>query len=87
MAMKLGSKYKFSEVELRHWEQFATAAGLSVAQTRKRILELAKQLPLTARKLQSEEGKGFAIHPIVDQIISLIEQRSAQTIKRLSGLT
>lgn len=83
MAMKLGSKYKFSEVEVRHWKQFATAAGLSVAQTRKRILELAKQLPLTARKLQLTEGKKFANHPMVDQTINLIEQRAAQTIKRM----
>lgn len=83
MAMKLGSKYKFSEVEVRHWEQFATAANLSVAQTRKRILELAKQLPLIARKLQLAEGKGFTNHPIVEQIINLIEQRAAQTIKRM----
>ena len=29
--MKLGSKYKFTEVQARHWEQFAQAAGLSKA--------------------------------------------------------
>jgi len=28
MAMKIGSKYKFSEVQARHWERFAEAAGL-----------------------------------------------------------
>ena len=27
MAMKIGSKYKFSEVQARHWEQFAEGAG------------------------------------------------------------
>lgn len=86
MAMKLGSKYKFSEVEARHWDQFTQSAGLSVAQARKRILELSRQLPLTARKLQSAEGKGFANHLMVEQIINLIEQRAAQTIKRLGNL-
>ena len=29
MVMKIGSKSKFSEVEARHWEQFAEAAGLA----------------------------------------------------------
>lgn len=84
MAMKLGSKYKFSEVQARHWDQFAQAAGLSVAQTRKRILEVAKSLPSAARKLQSAQGIGFAGHPLVEQIITLIEQRAALTIRRLT---
>jgi len=84
MAMKLGSKYKFSEVQARHWNQFAQAAGLSVAQARKRILELAKQLPLTARKLQSVPDSGFAGHPLVEKIITLIEQRATLTILRLT---
>lgn len=84
MAMKLGSKYIFSEVQARHWDQFAQEAGLSVAQTRKRILELAKQLPLTARKLQSTPDSGFSGHPLVEQIITLIEQRAALTIRRLT---
>lgn len=84
MAMKLGSKYKFSEVQAQHWDQFAQSAGLSVAQARKRILELSRKLPLIARKLQSAQDSGFAQYPLVDQIIALIEQRAAQTIKRLT---
>ena len=39
MAMKLGSKYRFSEVMARHWGQFASEAGLSPAQVRRRVLE------------------------------------------------
>lgn len=85
MAMKIGSKYKFSEVQARHWEQFAQAAGLSVAQARKRILELARQLPLAARKLQSAPEGGFSDRPLVEQITTLIEQRAALTIKRLTN--
>lgn len=84
MAMKLGNKYKFSEVQARHWDQFAQAVGLSVAQARKRILELARQMPLAARKLQTAPEGGFAGHPLVGQIITLIEQRATLTIKRLT---
>jgi serine/threonine-protein kinase HipA len=85
MAMKIGSKYKFSEVEARHWEQFADSVGLARAQTRRRILELANSLPATARKLQSDTGHGFTGHAVVEQINALIEQRCALTIHRLTN--
>lgn len=85
MAMKIGSKYKFSEVEARHWNQFAEAVGLGKAQARKRILALAKSMPPTARALQSSHGHGFAGHAVVDQVVALIEQRCALTLRRLSG--
>lgn len=83
MAMKLGSKYKFSEVEARHWQQFAEAAGLAWAQTRKRILAMARTLPATARALQTKPP--FAGEPVIEQIVTLIEQRAALTIRRLDG--
>lgn len=84
MAMKIGSKYKFSEVQARHWEQFAEGVGFTKAQAKRRILELAKLLPPTARKLQSDPGHSFAGNPVVEQINTLIEQRCALTIRRLT---
>ena len=84
--MKIGSKYKFSEIQARHWEQFAEESGLAKAQTRKRILELAKLLPPAARKLQSEPERKFNGNALVEQIITLIEQRCALTIQRLTSL-
>jgi serine/threonine-protein kinase HipA len=83
MAMKLGSQYLFSEVQARHWDQFAESAGLAKAQTRKRVLELAKRLPVTARKLQAApEFAGRAA--IVERIMVLIEQRAELMIRRLA---
>ena len=84
MAMKLGSKYKFSEVEARHWGQFAEKAGLSKAQTSKRVLDLATKLPAIARDIQSDQVRGFANHPLIDRIVGLIEQRCALTISRIT---
>ena len=84
MAMKIGSKYKFSEVQARHWEQFAEEVGLSKAQAKRRILEFAKSLPATARKLQSDPEHSFSGNPVVEQINTLIEQRCNQTIRRLT---
>ena len=84
MAMKIGSKYKFSEVQAQHWEQFAEGVGLTKAQAKRRILELAKSLPTTARELQSALGPTFAGNTVVERIIVLIEQRCALTIRRLT---
>lgn len=84
MAMKIGSKYKFSEIQARHWEQFAEGTGLSKAQAKRRILQLARLLPATARKLQSDPGHRFAGNALVEQINTLIEQRCALTIRRLT---
>lgn len=83
MAMKIGSKYKFSEVEARHWEQFAEGAGFTKAQAKRRILTLANLLPATARKLQSDPGHGYAGNAVVEHINTLIEQRCALTMQRL----
>ena len=84
MAMKIGCKYKFSEVQARHWDLFLEAAGLSRAQARKRILALAKSIPANARELQSDPSRGFTGHEVVEQIVTLIEQRCALTVRRLS---
>ncbi|RCS59225.1 type II toxin-antitoxin system HipA family toxin [Parvibium lacunae] len=87
MAMKIGNKYKFSEVQARHWAQFSENVGLTKAQTKRRILELAKQLPAAARALQSNPERGFAGNAVVEQINTLIEQRCALTIQRLTEPT
>ena len=82
MAMKIGSKYKFTEVQARHWEDFAQAAGLSWAQTKKRVLRMAQALPAAAHQLQALPP--FAGQPVVAHIVALLERRSALTAKRLS---
>ncbi len=84
MAMKIGNKYKFSEVQAGHWGQFAEGVGFSKAQAKRRILELAKLLPATARKLQSDPGHRFGGNSVIEQINTLIEQRCALTIRRLT---
>ena len=84
MAMKIGSKYKFSEVQARHWEQFAESVGLTKAQAKRRILELAKLLPANARKLQFAPERGFVGNAVVEQISTLIEHCCALTIRRLN---
>jgi serine/threonine-protein kinase HipA len=87
MAMKIGSKYKFSEVQARHWAQFAVDAALSPALVKKRIVEIAKRLPDLAHASQAIfEAQGHR-HAIIGQIVTLIEQRCALTIRRLTAPT
>ena len=85
MAMKIGSKYKFSEVMARHWEQFAAEAALSPAQVKKRILDIAKRLPDLAHATQATFQSQGNAHPIIEQIVTLIDQRCALTIGRLTA--
>jgi len=84
MAMKIGSKYKFSEVMVRHWEQFALDAALSPAQVKKRILDIAKRLPDLARTTQAAFRSDGNHRPVIDQIVALIGQRCALTMRRLT---
>ena len=85
MAMKIGSKYKFADVQARHWEQFALAAALSPAQVKKRVLEIAKRLPDLAHTLQATMDAEGNSHAVLGRIATLIDQRCALTIRRLSG--
>lgn len=84
MAMKIGSKYKFADVQARHWEQFALDAALSPAQVKKRILDIAKRLPDLAHALQATMDAEGNSHAILGRIVTLIDQRCALTIRRLS---
>ncbi len=82
MAMKIGGKYGFADVLPRHWERFAGDAGLSSAQTKKRVLGLAKRLPTAARLLlatfdMSENHRGF-----ISKIIDLLADRCELTQRR-----
>jgi serine/threonine-protein kinase HipA len=84
MAMKIGSKYRFAELHKRHWVQMAEEAQLGASQLKRRVLEIAGQLPNLAKGLQAQfEAKSWD-HPILAKIVSLIEDRSATTANRFS---
>ena len=85
MAMKIGSKYKFTEVQKQHWEQFAQAAGLSPVQVKKRILTLASLLPSEAVSLRHELTTQDLNHDILSEILGIIERRCQLTCKRLEA--
>ena len=85
MAMKIGSKYTFTEIQSRHWEQFAKAAGLSPAQAKKRIMALTQQLPTHAKALHVQFAAEGLDHAVLASIVELIERRCLLTANRLAG--
>ncbi|WP_347558126.1 type II toxin-antitoxin system HipA family toxin [Robbsia sp. KACC 23696] len=84
MAMKIGGKYKFTEVHARHWEQFAEDIGLAKALTKRRIVAMAKTLSERAHQLKNDPAHDFIDSPIVERILALIDHRCALTIRRLT---
>ena len=84
MAMKIGSKYRFTEVQASHWERFALEAGLSPAQTKKRILGMAKRLPALAQAQGAAWQAQGQSHPILGHIVALVELRCSLTTRRLT---
>ena len=84
MAMKIGGKYRFDELHARHWLQMAGEAQLGAPQLKRRVLEIASQLPNLAKGLQARfEAKSWG-HPLIAQIVLLIEERCTITINRFS---
>lgn len=84
MAMKIGSRYKFTELQSRHWDAFALEAGLTPAPVKKRVLDMARRLPALAQAtLQELQAQGLG-HPIQAAIVKLLEKRCALTIRRLA---
>lgn len=84
MAMKIGSKYKFSELFPRHWDTFAKESGLTPAPVKKRILDIARRVPALAQATQASlEAQGHG-HPILGAIVDLIAQRCALTTRRFA---
>ncbi len=60
---------------------------LSPAQVKKRILDIARRLPDVALAMLATFEKLGNHHPVIDQIVTLIDQRCALTIRRLTQTT
>jgi serine/threonine-protein kinase HipA len=84
MAMKIGSKYRFDELHVRHWDQMAEECHLGAPQLKRRVLEIASQLPNLAKRLRTQfEAKSWG-HPVLVKIVSLIEERCTTVSTRFS---
>jgi len=84
MAMKIGSQYRWAHLYTRHWAQFASEAGLSPAQVKKALKRAAERLPEMARQTQARLAEQGHTHPVIAQILALIDDRCATTLRRLT---
>lgn len=85
MVMKIGSKYRFAEVQAPHWERFPVDAGLSLIQVKKCIRHIAQRLPTSARmQCQEWQAQGYS-HSVLEHITVLIAQRCGLTVRRLAA--
>jgi serine/threonine-protein kinase HipA len=75
--------FQFTELQAKHRSQFAEDAGLAKSLLRKRVLELARELPEKAHGLWADPREAFHKSVIVEHVVALIQQRSALTIRRL----
>lgn len=85
MAMKLGGRYKFTEVTPEHWHRFADNAGLGISQVTSRAVDLAGKLPEAADSLA--KAPLFSERTEVAMITEEIRRRCDLTLKRLAPAT
>jgi serine/threonine-protein kinase HipA len=83
MAMKIGGEYRFDALFPRHWENFAEKAGLSPAQTKKRVLRLAGEISHQASKIFKDHTYSEQAGEILKSLTILIETRCSLIIQRL----
>jgi len=75
MAMGIGGRYGFSELQAENWMRFAQETGLGAARVRTQVLEMARTLPVAARRLSLRHELGFAETTLVPRIVALAAQR------------
>jgi serine/threonine-protein kinase HipA len=82
MAMTIGSKYRFGDLFPRHWDALALNSGLSPAQVKKRLLQMAVLLPGQARELMNGFNSSGLGHEILGKIVAIIEDRCGTVIQK-----
>lgn len=76
MAMKIGSKYKFKDVSIRHFEQMGVKIGFSPKLVIRQAKTLSQQIrPASKKLLRDMEHQGFTSE-ILKQIEALIETQT-----------
>lgn len=75
MAMGIGGQYRFSELQAKNWTRFAQETSLDAALVRTQVLEMARTLPVAARRLSMRHDLGFAETTLITRMVALAAQR------------
>lgn len=87
LAMKIGGKYELDAVYPRHWERLAEEAGLGPALVRRRVRDLAGELPGLARAVASEMHDEGLDSPVITRLVAAIEAAASIQEDRLASVT
>jgi serine/threonine-protein kinase HipA len=79
LAMKIGSRRAFAEVQREHWHNFAKAAGLSPSLVVERLHRTATALPAAARALQASDRR-YERSPILAAVLATIDAHCARAL-------
>lgn len=77
MAMKIGSKYKFNEINLHQFDRLSDAIGIKPKFARKQISTIVTKIVSTAEELAKKLNKGEKTKsPIYSEILEVISKHS-----------
>ena len=78
LAMGIGGEDRIEYVAERHWDRFATAAGLGAAAARRRRRRIAERAPEAATRVAERLRGGGWDRPIVDRAIARVRLMSGR---------
>lgn len=85
LAMKIGDEFRMEWIQGRHFDKFFDQCGLNPSASRRRIVELAEEMPETAERVLSEfDANGWRCET-VDRIVRIVRERSAMVLDELAG--
>lgn len=81
MAMKIGKIYDPERLFLVHWHDIAAKNNTAKSNLEKELKTFAKKLPIAASELQKKLAKNKISSPVFDDIIVVINKRSAKILR------
>lgn len=85
MAMSIGGEDRPQWIMLRHWEQFASDIGMGVKIVHQRLREMAEKIVVESESLQKEFAEQHGECEIINQVVTLIKQRSSKLLARMDS--
>lgn len=78
LAMKIGRHYRLDNIVIRHWEEWAVAAGFHAEVVVARIREMCAQLPDALLKVSQRMKEEGLDHPIIARLVDRLAQRAGR---------
>lgn len=81
LAMKITRHYLIEDIVLRHWREWAKAAGLGEEAVATRILDMADRLPSALHDVASRMADEGLRHPVIARLGEQLSLRAARVLK------